>query len=77
MIAPDICRCGFIGPAASNTKLALDRTPVKAGRSWTARRPAGGALDWSNQTVEPPPRQIDDAILIVKVAEERGLVRLY
>jgi hypothetical protein len=53
-------------------KLALSRTLVKAGRGWTARRPTGGALDGSTQTMEPPPRHIDGAVSMVKVVEEKG-----
>jgi hypothetical protein len=65
-----------IGTAVSNTQLALSQTPVTEGRSRTARRPIGTALGGSTRTMEPPPRQIDGAVPVVKVVEEKGAARL-
>jgi hypothetical protein len=63
-------------PATSNAKLALGQTLVKAGKRGTARRPASGALDGLNRTMEPPSRQIYGAVPVVKVVEEKGTAAL-
>jgi hypothetical protein len=67
-----LATAALLGQRRAMPKLALSRTPVKVGRGWTARQPAGGALDRSKWTMEPPPRQIDGVAPVVKVAEERA-----